>query len=218
MSLANKVMRFAESLDPDDYQEYEEEEVSVGNAEIASSCRSQGMPQRIIDTITGDYFETEAMQTVKKFLEAPREGWCLVLSGPKGCGKSTAAAYYLWEKTKSLAVMPTTRRWWTGSRVGRVSGYANAHQDPLEDMMKLPVMVIDDLGVEYLDKNGFANELFDERWGNYRKTIITTNLNSKDFQQRYEQRVTDRIRHGFQSGGDFKHLTIKGKSLRAGNG
>ena len=188
----------------------------VDRLSLVSSCRHQGMPQRIIDTLSGDLIDTDAYATVKKFIEAPRDGWCLVLSGPKGCGKSTAAAYYLWEKTKQAeAELPKDRRWWTASRVARVSGF----NDQLENMMKLPVMVIDDLGVEYLDKNGYFNhrldELIDERYSNYRKTIITTNLNPEDFQSRYEQRVTDRIRQGFKHGGDYACFNPEGKSLRA---
>ena len=83
--------------------------------------------------------------------------------------------------------------------------------------MKVSVLVIDDLGVEFMDKAGHfksrLDELIDARWGNFRKTIITTNLNAKDFQERYESRVTDRIRHGFKHGGGYTH--INEKSLRA---
>ena len=93
----------------------------------------------------------------------------------------------------------------------------HSYNQELEKMMQVSVMVIDDLGVEYMDKNGHfshrLDELIDDRYSNYKKTIITTNLNKKDFQARYGNRVTDRIREGFKHGGDY--LEFSGRSLRA---
>jgi DNA replication protein DnaC len=182
--------------------------------ELTSSLRFQGMPQRIIDTLQSGPKDTSALMTVKKFMDAPKEAWCLVLAGPKGCGKSTAGAYYLWDKTKLMSsAPPKSMRWWTAARVARVSGF----NDHLEKMMSVPLMVIDDLGVEYLDKNGYFNhrldELIDDRYSNYRKTIITTNLNANDFQTRYGARVADRIREGFKHGGGY--VEFNEMSLRA---
>ena len=188
---------------------------TIDNSELESSLRHQGMPQRIIDTLQNQVRETPALEAVKKFTDSPKESWCLVLAGQKGVGKSTAAAYFLWEKTRRVAsgaTPPKQLQWWTASRVARLSGY----DQELEKMMKVPLMVIDDLGVEYLDKNGYFNhrldELIDERYSNYRKTIITTNLNKRDFQARYEDRITSRIREGFKHGGDY--LELDGRSLR----
>jgi DNA replication protein DnaC len=79
-------------------------------------------------------------------------------------------------------------------------------------------MVIDDLGVEYLDKNGNflqrLDELIDERYSNYRQTIITTNLNVKAFKERYGERVADRIREGFEFGGAFMELAESSMRVR----
>lgn len=216
-AIEKKVMAFAQVAiekgwgcdDPIDLK------TEMSGSELVSSLRFQGIPQRIIDTLQSDPRDTSALLAVKKFMDAPKEAWCLVLSGPKGCGKSTAGAYYLWNKTKYMAAAPPKdMRWWTASRVARVSGY----NDQLDKMMGVPMMVIDDLGVEYLDKNGYFNhrldELIDDRYSNYRKTIITTNLNSEDFQTRYGARVADRIREGFKHGGGYVQFQDK-KSLRA---
>ena len=77
-------------------------------------------------------------------------------------------------------------------------------------MMQSKLMVIDDLGIEYLDKNGNflqrLDELLDERYSNFRKTIITTNLNADAFKDRYGERVADRMREGFTWGGGFIEL------------
>ena len=211
-----RIMAFAKVAEEkgwgcDDPVEFKSE---MSTTELVSSLRFQGMPQRIIDTLQSNPRDTSTLSAVKKFMKSPREAWCLVLAGPKGCGKSTAGAYYLWDKTKSMAAAPPKdMRWWTASRVSRVSGF----NDQLDKMMSSALMVIDDLGVEYLDKNGYFNhrldELIDDRYSNYRKTIITTNLNSKDFQSRYGDRVADRIREGIKHGGGY--LEFNEVSMRA---
>ena len=215
-AIEKKVLAFAEKISEEGWgcNDPVETKQELSPSELISSLRFQGMPQRIIDTLQSAPKDTSALMAVKEFMEAPKEAWCLVLSGPKGCGKSTAGAYYLWNKTRSMAASPPKdMRWWTAARVARVSGF----NDHLEKMMSVSVMVIDDLGVEYLDKNGYFNhrldELIDDRYSNYRKTIITTNLNSEDFQTRYGARVADRIREGFKHGGGYVHFNEL--SLRA---
>lgn len=183
------------------------EERGMTDEELESAARRQGIPQRIIDTLRADFQTTHAINRIKSFLKAPREGWCLVLAGPKGCGKSTAAGLYLWEKTRpSHKSPPKDMTWWTAARVSRISSF----NDQLDKVMRTKTIVLDDLGVEYLDKNGHFNhrldELIDERYSNYRKTIITTNLNAKDFQSRYGVRVADRIREGFKHGGAYVEI------------
>lgn len=191
---------------------------NANEADIQSSIRQQGVPERIISTFTdsGKLKKTSALKAVEKFMTTPREAWCLVLSGPKGCGKSTAAAHYLMKNTHgTIESLPKTQRWWTSANISRVSSY----REELESLMRIPILVIDDLGVEYIDKNGFflsrLDELIDARWGNFKRTIITTNLNRKDFQDRYDQRITDRIRQGFKDGADYLEVTDCKKSLRA---
>lgn len=187
------------------------------SAAAADSCSDQGIPNRIIETMTTGLTETPAMLAISEFMTKPKEAWCIVLAGPKGCGKSTAAGFYLWGKTMtSLNSPPKTRRWWTASRLARVSGFNNE----FEPLIQVPTMVIDDLGVEYLDKNGYfshrLDEIIDERYSNFRPTIITTNLNGRDFRERYGDRVIDRIREGFPHGGAY--IEISHKSLRVDHG
>ena len=183
------------------------EERGMTDDELESSARHQGVPQRIIDTLKAEFLDTQAIDCIQSFLDAPREAWCIVLAGPKGCGKSTAAGLYLWEKTRpNHKSPPKDMTWWTAARVSRISSF----NDQLDKVMKTKTIVIDDLGVEYLDKNGHFNhrldELIDERYSNYRKTVITTNLNARDFQSRYGVRVADRIREGFKHGGAYVEI------------
>ena len=180
---------------------------------VRDSLKQQFVPNRILETVDGKLSATPAMKAASDFLKAPKDGWCLVLAGPKGCGKSTAAGWYLAQKTKSqVSCPPKTRRWWTAARLVRVSGVNNE----FEPLIQVPTMVIDDLGLEYMDKNGHFNsrldEIIDERYSNYRPTVITTNLNAQAFKERYGARVIDRIREGFRHGGAF--IEINHGSLR----
>jgi len=219
--IEKRILTFAESIKDEDHWKCDDNIGDIKKLDqisLLSSLSHQGMPRRIIDNIKSDIVLTSCVKVVKKFLKSPKEAWCLVLSGPKGCGKSTAAAHYLWEKTSECkSDPPKDMRWWTAARVARVSGF-NAD---LEKMMKVPLMVIDDLGVEYLDKNGYfshrLDELIDERYSNYRQTIITTNLNARDFQDRYGERVTSRIKEGFKHGNPENNtwfVHVNEKSLR----
>jgi DNA replication protein DnaC len=168
--------------------------------------RIWGVPERILKNLEM-LEETKAVKYVREFNLSPREGWCLVLSGGKGTGKSTAAAVWLYENVPPEGAPTYQRRyWWNGTKIARTNGYAKDY----EKMIQSKLMVIDDLGVEYQDKNGNfqqrLDELMDERYSNFRKTIITTNLNAEAFKDRYGERVADRMREGFAWGGGFMEL------------
>ena len=183
-----------------------------------------GVPARICENLKA-IRRTKAVKLVEDFSSTTKEGWCLVLSADKGAGKSTAAAFWLMEQVSwrhypegrssghARANWSPPQRWWSGTRLARTNGYSS----DFEKMIKVDSMVIDDLGIEYLDKNGNFlqrfDELMDERYSNFRKTVITTNLNAEDFKSRYGERVADRIREGFNHGGAFMELSDK--SLRS---
>lgn len=173
-----------------------------------------GVPERILQSLES-LRETKAVEWVREFTLCPREAWCLVLSGGKGTGKSTAAAVWLYENVPPEGTPAyITRYWWSGTRIARTNGYAK----DFEKMMQHKFMVIDDLGVEYLDKNGNflqrLDELIDERYSNFKRTIITTNLNVEAFKERYGERVSDRLREGFAWGGGFFEITEDSMRIR----
>ena len=229
MRVAHRIQAFASKRQ--DEKDHEPQPKVLNEEElrgqIEMSLRSQGIPKRISDILmdVDAFLPTKAVQRTQRWMKtATKEGWCLVLSGGKGCGKSTAAGYWLMTDTQKRAEgsidrpMPTGRRWWTSSRMARESSYS--YSEGMEKIMQTPLMVVDDMGVEYMDKNGFfrhrMDELLDERYSNYRKTVITTNLNWKDFVVRYGERVGDRIREGFPGGGAFfetSERSLRGKVL-----
>ncbi len=203
-------------LEEEGQEEFEPEE-GPRVFEKMKCLQSWGVPERILKNLFSEedpLRETKAVEWVRQFNTQPREAWCLVLSGGKGTGKSTGAAVWLHDNVPANgAPTYTSRYWWSGTRIARTNGYAKE----FEKMLQHKFMVIDDLGVEYLDKNGNflqrLDELIDERYSNFKRTIITTNLNVEAFQNRYGDRVTDRMREGFAYGGGF--YEIADDSMRA---
>lgn len=151
-----------------------------------------GVPARATETLWA-LKDTPLLNRAQQWASEP--SWCLVLSGAKGCGKSVAAAWWIAQSAKD--VTPTrklSRKWWSGIRLARVDGYDGT----LDRLAACRSLVIDDLGVEYADAKGAFQArldfLLDERYGNRRRTVITTNLNAKEFAQRYGERIADRLR------------------------
>ena len=204
----------------EDDDETKESEKAARIHEVWQTLKDQGVPERVIDYVLPNedsHFrlkKTTALYAPETWAENQRKtklGWCLALAGGKGCGKSVAAGYWLYIKARKRTTL-RQRTWWSASRISRASSY----DKNLDEMMQAPYMVIDDLGVEYMDKNGHFNgrldELLEERCGNYLPTLITTNLNGIDFKERYGQRIVDRIREDLKTGGAF--IEIRDKSLR----
>lgn len=172
-----------------------------------ATLEAQGVPERLRDNLD-EITETPLVKRVRRWLEGDRRAWCLVLAGGVGCGKSTAAALWLWERVELGA---NSRRWYTAARVASLSRY-DGSVEPLVDARSL---VLDDLGAEFADRPGNSAERLDyiltEREATYRPILITTNLNAGDFAARYSERIVDRIRAAAPAGGFFEH---SGPSLR----
>jgi hypothetical protein len=172
--------------------------------EVMSRLRLMGVPERIRDSLDKGIDDTEFVKEVRRFAECKKNAWCLVLSSDKGAGKSTGAAVWLYDVAMQMEAAPSEAScWWPATRLAR----ANSFNKEYERIIRAPHMVIDDLGMEYMDKNGNMltrlDELIDERYSNFRRIIITTNLNMNDFKERYGDRIADRIRDSISSGGNF---------------
>jgi DNA replication protein DnaC len=129
----------------------------------------------------------------------------LVLSGDPGCGKTFAAVRWIADYVNDDSRWPSP-----GSAVqlkGRPPVFVTAaalarwdryEQEPMLKLLRAPRLAIDDLGAEYLDKNGFyaalLDEVLNERYSGRLPTLLTTNLDIDEFKARYGDRIAGRIR------------------------
>lgn len=150
---------------------------------------------------------SEKVRETEAVLALRATGTTTVLSGGPGCGKTVAAASWLFTAARDSGVRGM---WVTGARIARWERYSNREMDKL---LLPPRLVVDDLGGEFLDDRGsfmaLLEELVNERYACERPTVLTTNLNAAAFKARYGERVADRIRD------DGKFVVIASGSMRS---
>lgn len=133
---------------------------------------------------------------------------CLLLLGDPGTGKSAAAARWILSEGMAPRSWGGSGEgddfawvykggpllWKTARSLARVRQYEEAE---MEILFRPARLVIDDIGMEYLDAKGFLVSLIDEivheRHRRELPTVMTANLSPKDFLERYGRRVVDRI-------------------------
>lgn len=168
--------------------EQEARRIDAARRELEAVMRDSQAPARSVRVVlSGEARDTRAMAAVRAFMAS--ESSALVLAGGKGCGKSTAAVWAIAE-----------RRAGHFRYAGELAGLSR-DDDERRRVTRAPLLVIDDLGVEYLDDKGWFAAFFDEvivrRHDNELKTIITTNLPKAKFSARYRsERVLDRLATG----------------------
>ncbi|MCG8423877.1 MAG: ATP-binding protein [Proteobacteria bacterium] len=168
-----------------------------------------GIPSKDVRRIAaGELESTPALSATREFER--KRTIVLVLAGPVGCGKTTAAARWLTQSTsRGTYLEPYPRRFLAIAELARLNRFNAAAMEPVEQAAAL---VVDDLGAEFLDdKGGFASlfdAVMDARYRHLLPTVITTNLRSDEFRARYGERTVDRLReHG-------QFVELAGKSLR----
>lgn len=147
--------------------------------------------------------ECEALTTVQEFLGSDMT--LLVLSGGVGTRKSGSACWALAERAGRYVTADD------------LSGLAAARDEEgivlYRQLKKAALLVIDDLGGEYVDDKGWfvraLASIVDARYAACLKTIMTTNLNAERFKATYGERIADRIRES----GRFRD--VAGLSVRA---
>lgn len=118
----------------------------------------------------------------------------LILVGAHGCGKTYAAARWLWKADHERFVPFSIRR----AVLQRRFVEANALKDiPFEDRPQLGTriaLVVDDLGAEQDFMYQDWARVIALRYRNGLPTVITTNLSEDEFGATYGVRVVDRLR------------------------
>lgn len=152
--------------------------------EAVCRVRASGISERATRAFAAGLDKTPATQAVETFIGSGRT--FLLLMGSAGAGKTLACTLALARRGMFVRAL----------ELARLSVYEQNDRFTLESAHKASTLVIDDLGAENLHDGWrpVLDELIDIRWGNQRKTIITTNLDKTAFKARYGERISDRIR------------------------
>jgi DNA replication protein DnaC len=155
-----------------------------------------GVPEKDTKAILGKMLDSgDAMRAVRNH----REG-ILVLAGPPGSGKTTAAGFWC-----AFCQSPTSKLlsrrpvfpplFLKAAWLARTNRYDHGAMMRIE---RARMFVLDDLGTEYRDEKGSfqatLDTVLDARYDNRLPTIITTNSNVAQFKIDYGERIADRIR------------------------
>lgn len=159
---------------------------------------AMGAPQRAIDVWTGGKAHpTKASEALTK-MRADGLTFAL-LTGDTGVGKTCAAVAFMGEELlqDKRADQPVLFvRATEGARMGL---YDEADRRLADQMCRAEVLVIDDLGSEFVSDGSIwrtvLDEVLDTRYGARLETVLTTNLTTEAFKARYGARIADRIRH-----------------------
>lgn len=174
--------------------EQKAQDAAKGYQDALDRLASWGAPAKDIELVikNKNLVRTPALQAVA----ALNQELLVVLSGGVGCGKTTAAVWWLWHGShpRQTYVRVTDRRFMRASWFERHSRYDDKVISPLETSRAL---VVDDLGMEYADARGNfladIDALLDARYSNLLPTVATTNLTADAFKERYGRRLRDRI-------------------------
>lgn len=156
-----------------------------------------GAPRRAVECWEAGLGRTKALEAAEA---AWREGKSfLLLKGGTGVGKTSAAVAamameLLRDRRDDLPCLFVR-----AAEAARLGLYDAADKKLAAQMATATVLVVDDIGADFVSKGGvwasILDEVMDTRYGERLLTIITTNLDSATFKERYGERIADRIRH-----------------------
>lgn len=172
----------------DDYHDKFSHLLATGVEELEAKAVALGLDAN--DTTTD----------VRDFCKGPKT-FCLILGGT-GSGKTVAAAEALlnakgfWNNGDNWAYFPSEGRFVLASDLARLSYFDTSSLKTLGRMERVPWLVVDDLGGEFVTDTWKSNltELILRRNSGSRKTLLTSNLTAEDFKARYDARIISRIR------------------------
>jgi hypothetical protein len=162
-----------------------------------SRLLNMGAPPRNVELWAAGLTDTPAWRAVQEMAASGR-GFAL-LTGDTGVGKTTAAVGGM-----ALRVLEDRREDMPAIFVRAVEGarmglYDAGDKKLAGQMLSAGLLVIDDLGAEFLSEGSIwrsiLDEVIDTRYGERSPTILTTNLDGAGFKARYGERIADRIRH-----------------------
>jgi hypothetical protein len=152
---------------------------------------SCGIPVLIAEQLAvGDVRETRSTRACDRHGLDGR--MTLVLCGDVGCGKSFAAARWLW--SASHGASPLIRRRVLARRFLEAPMLGEVPFERRAEIGDCLALVVDEAGGEREHLRGPVVELLVARYRNRLPTVVTTNLSQRDLCQLYGARFEDRMR------------------------
>lgn len=136
-----------------------------------------------------DVQDWPCLHAVREFGKRDEHIRFLILAGPRGVGKTFGGALVSYGHEESLLVK--VLRIQQGGLFGPGSELLNRARD-------VECLVLDDLGVEYLEDKGIMmsilHDLIDARYEHSGPTVITTNMNLEAMAKRYSPAIIRRLK------------------------
>lgn len=186
-----------------------------------------GIPERDVQILLGysphpithqipPLTDTSSLAFAKEWLPTSSERPIMVIAGPKGVGKTIAAAYAMWmcdpPPPAGCSRWPDAKapRFRHVSEIADIGGHSDEDKKARAEIKGTKCLVVDDLGVEYCTDHFKStwDAIVNARYGCAGVTILTTNLTYDTFAARYGDRVYDRIR------GRGEWFDVDGESMR----
>lgn len=156
-----------------------------------------GAPRRAVDAWSAEPRETAATSAVRRML-AERKTFCL-LTGGAGAGKTVAAVLAMAERVLEDRREDLPALFVRAVEGARMGLYDAEDKKLASQMQSAGLLVIDDLGAEFVSDGSIWRSILDEvidvRYGDRAPTVLTSNLDGAAFKARYGERISDRIRH-----------------------
>lgn len=156
-----------------------------------------GAPKRAVQQWRAGLTETTGVLAVRRLL-AEGKALCL-LTGGVGTGKTVAAVAAMASRLLEARDEDLPALFMRASEGARMGMYGASDRRLYEQMLGAGLLVVDDLGMEFLGDGSVWRSTFEEmldvRYGDGLPTVLTTNLDAVAFRGRYGERVYDRIRH-----------------------
>ncbi len=172
--------------------------------------------------VIGDsrFSQRELMNRVRDACEDWADRWPdqpqrdMLISGKSGLGKTFllhAMASRLIERGVSVLLLSV----YSFLDAARKSYFD--HGDGMEELIGVPVLMLDDLGSEPLIQNVTIEQLFrliSERQRRNLATVVSTNLNQEELKNRYTERIASRL----TDTRNCLYLPLRGRDIRNGRG
>lgn len=147
-----------------------------------------------------DQYPETVQRQVRDWLN-DKESWSLYIRGELGTRKSSLAAAILrlWRSHFPPGRDGLSAGWFLSMRsAARLFRDFEKKDNTLDQCENTRLLVLDDLGAtrstaHIIEQLGFV---LADRYENFRKTIITTNLTLKDFAANVDKRLADRLKEG----------------------